>query len=104
MQSQPLDLAIIGGAVFDGEKYIPAPCDIGIQGGRIVLIGEEVRAAIAESTEVVDAAGRLVHPGMNDSHVHPIEAGMEMLGCNLADGWDRDDYLSTCLLYTSRCV
>ncbi|MDI6022689.1 amidohydrolase [Leucobacter sp. UT-8R-CII-1-4] len=101
MQSQALDLAIIGGAVFDGEKYIPAPCDIGIQGGRIVLIGEEVQAAIAEGTEVIDAAGRLVHPGMNDSHVHPIEAGMEMLGCNLADGWDRDDYLTTVREYVA---
>lgn len=101
MQSQPLDLAILGGAVFDGEKYIPAPCHVGIRDGVIVEVGDAVSAAIGPDTEIVQAEGRLVHPGMNDSHVHPIEAGMEMLGCNLADGWNRDDYLATVREYVT---
>lgn len=101
MQSETLDLAILGGAVFDGEKYIPAPCHVGVRAGKIVLLGDAVAEAIGAATEVVDAAGQLVHPGMNDSHVHPIEAGVEMLGCNLADGWTREDYLDTVRSYVA---
>ena len=93
MEHVSLDLAILNGAVFDGEQYIPAPHHIGIRDGRIVMVGQEVLDAIESSTEVVDADGKLVHPGMNDSHVHPIEAGMEMLGCDLSEGYTREDYL-----------
>ncbi len=99
METAPLDLAILGGSVFDGEKYIAAPCHVGIRDGRIVIVGEGVTEAIGEATEVVDATGKLVHPGMNDSHVHPIEAGMEMLGCDLSEGYTREDYLELVRAY-----
>ncbi|MEB4615769.1 amidohydrolase, partial [Leucobacter sp. M11] len=89
-----LDLAFTNGALFDGERYHPAPVHVGVRDGRIALVGDAVLDAIAEDTEVVDATGRLLHPGMNDAHVHPVEAGMEMLGCNLADGYTREDYLT----------
>lgn len=97
-----LDLAILDGAVFDGEQYIPAPCHVGIRDGRIVMIGDEVLAATDEHTEIVRATGKLVHPGMNDSHVHPVEAGMEMLGCDLSDGYTREDYLALVRDYVER--
>lgn len=40
--------------------------------GRIVAVGtnEEMRKLINAGTEVIDAEGRLVLPGFNDSHVH----------------------------------
>lgn len=102
MNHVPLDLAILGGAVFDGEEYIPAPHHVGIRGGRIVIVGEQVEQAIGASTTVVNAEGKLVHPGLNDSHVHPIEAGMEMLGCDLSDGYTREDYLSLVRSYVEQ--
>ena len=96
-----LDLAFLNGAVFTGEEYLPAPCHVGIKDGRILLLGDEVEAAIGEGTEIVDLTGQLLLPGMTDSHVHPVEAGMEMLGCNLADGWNREDYLATVTEYVA---
>ncbi|UOQ60118.1 amidohydrolase [Leucobacter rhizosphaerae] len=97
--TERLELAFTNGALFDGESYHAAPTHVGVAGGRIVLIGDEVLDAIGPGTEVVDCDGRLVLPGMNDAHVHPIEAGMEMLGCNLADGYTREDYLELVRAY-----
>jgi dihydropyrimidinase len=41
-------------------------CDIGISGGRIAALGDN----LGEAGEIVDASGRLALPGGIDSHVH----------------------------------
>ncbi|MCM3659034.1 amidohydrolase family protein [Agromyces mediolanus] len=97
-----LDLAFTNGALFDGERYHPGPTHVGVSGGRIALVGEAVLAAIGPRTEVVELDGRLLHPGMNDAHVHPVEAGMEMLGCDLSEGYTREDYLERVRDYVER--
>ncbi|MBU3700487.1 MAG: amidohydrolase family protein [Acidimicrobiia bacterium] len=61
-----LDTVIRGGTVVDGTGAAPRRADIGIRDGRIVAIGE-----IAEdATEVIDATGRMVMPGVVDAHTH----------------------------------
>ncbi|MBI3464116.1 MAG: amidohydrolase family protein, partial [Planctomycetes bacterium] len=49
-----------------------------IQDGRVVRVGsnEEVLAAKGPKTEVVDLGGRMVLPGLIDSHMHPFSACM----------------------------
>jgi predicted amidohydrolase YtcJ len=49
-----------------------------IQGGRIVKVGtdEEVLASRGPRTEVLDLQGKMVLPGLIDSHVHPSSASM----------------------------
>ena len=49
-----------------------------VRDGRIQAIGKraEVEAAIGyDTTEVVDAHGRVVMPGFVDAHTHPVFAG-----------------------------
>jgi imidazolonepropionase len=48
-----------------------------VEGGRIAQVGkyEDLRDRIDESTEVVDAQGRLVTPGFVDAHTHLVFAG-----------------------------
>lgn len=64
--------AIIKGGVVvlrDGAYKL----DIGLAGGKIAAIAE----AIAEkSDEIIDAEGRIILPGMIDTHVHLDEPGM----------------------------
>jgi len=50
---------------------------IAIRGSRIIAVGSNsaVRKLAAENTEVIDAEGRLVIPGFNDSHVHFLPLG-----------------------------
>src|SRR6185295_13186049 len=59
-----LDTVIRGGRVANASDTVV--CDVGIRGGKIVALGEDLGAA----DEVIDARGRLVLPGGIDSHVH----------------------------------
>src|SRR6478735_5519719 len=52
-------------------------CDIGIRGGRIVQLGQDLGPGVRE----IDAAGRAVTPGGVDAHCHldqPMEAPARM--------------------------
>ncbi len=58
------DMIIRGGtAVTGGDTVL---CDIGVQEGRIVALGENLGTAV----QIIDAKGLLVLPGGIDSHVH----------------------------------
>lgn len=59
-----LDLVVRGGTVATASDVFRA--DVGIAGGRIVALGENLGAARRE----IDATGRLVLPGGVDSHCH----------------------------------
>ena len=61
-QSQPshFDVLIKGGTVYDGSGGSPKKADVGIQGDRIVAIGNLKNATAAT---VIDAHGMAVAPG-----------------------------------------
>jgi predicted amidohydrolase YtcJ len=58
---------------------------VAVSGGRIVYVGSDdgVSAHIGSNTEVVDLKGRMVLPGIQDVHIHPIGAGVEASACDL---------------------
>lgn len=89
-----LDTAFVGGMVFDGVSDAPTRTDVGVADGRIVSLGADVTAGLGPETRVVDLSGKLLLPGLIDAHVHPVEAGVERLNCDLSSGWTREDYLA----------
>jgi adenine deaminase len=73
---QPADLVVRNGRwvnVHSGE-VIPAT-DIAIAGGRFAYCGPDASHTIGEGTQVVDAGGRYLVPGLCDGHMH-VESGM----------------------------
>jgi len=58
---------------------------VAVRDGVIVYVGNDAGAAgfISSTTDVVDLAGRLLMPGIQDGHMHPLYAGRGMRGCNL---------------------
>ncbi len=60
-----LDLAIRGGVVIDGTGAARRRADVGIQGDRIVAIGE-----VGEAATEINATGQVVTPGFIDVHTH----------------------------------
>ncbi len=89
------DTVFIGGAIFTRGQVSSGPAAIAIVDGIIAAIGtdEEIRGWVAPRTEVIDLRGRLLVPGFQDAHVHPVAAGIELLQCNLTQATDADDCL-----------
>lgn len=58
---------------------------VAIRDGRISYVGstEGAEAHIGTNTRVVDLGGRMLMPGFQDSHIHPLWAGLEASACDL---------------------
>ncbi len=67
------DLVIKGGDVLDPSQSLRGKRDIGIRWGMIEAIEAEIPAARASKT--IDAAGKLVTPGLIDLHCHVYPYG-----------------------------
>ncbi len=79
------DLALTGGKIYTVDKDRSWAETVAIKDGRIIFVGttEGAQAHIGEATKVVDLKGRMVVPGFQDSHVHPITGGIEANACDL---------------------
>jgi hypothetical protein len=82
---QPADLALRNGAVYtvDGARRWSEA--VAIRDGRIVFVGpdRDLQAHVGPQTRVVDLQGRMLLPGFQDVHIHPISGGMEANACDL---------------------
>ena len=88
--AEPADLAIVGAQLIDGTGADPvADSVILIDGGRVRAAGPSDSVAVPDGTEVVDAAGKTVIPGLVDLHAHyggPVEATEQALRAQLYYG------------------
>jgi adenine deaminase len=76
MGRAPADLVVLNGnwvSVQSGE-IIPAT-DIAIKNGHIAYVDEDASHTIGKKTQVIDAMGRYLVPGLLDGHMH-VESGM----------------------------
>ena len=73
MQIMNAELLIKNGRVIDPANSIDKKCDVLIVDGKISQVGRVSKAA----KKVIDAAGKLVVPGLIDIHVHFREPGDE---------------------------
>lgn len=69
------DLVIENGRLIDVYSGEIRPASVAIRGERIAYVGADASHAKGAHTEVIDAAGRYLSPGLIDAHVH-IEASM----------------------------
>jgi predicted amidohydrolase YtcJ len=95
------DLAFVNGAIHTMDAASSRARAVGVQGGRIVVVGtdNEVRPWLGPHTEVVDLRGRMLVPGFQDAHVHPVSSGVEMLQCDLHDLHEVADYVDAVVSY-----
>lgn len=70
--SEPERLLIKGGQVYDhdGNVHKPPVRDILVERGEIVAVEETIADPDPSRTRVIDAAGRLVIPGLINAHYH----------------------------------
>ncbi|RLK52651.1 amidohydrolase [Microbacterium telephonicum] len=97
------DLVFTGGPVFTADTVRSRASAVAVRAGRIVAVGgDEVRGLIGPSTEVVDLAGRMLVPGFQDAHVHPVWGGLDMLRCDLSGDATRPQYLERIAAYAAQ--
>ncbi len=70
-----MKLILKGGRVIDPSQNMDATADILIENGKIAACGTDLQ--VPADTEIIDAKGLIVTPGLIDMHVHLREPGQE---------------------------
>src|SRR4051794_9461442 len=74
--AMPIDLILRGGRVIDPSQKLDAVTDVAFAGGKVVLVGSELKADAG--TDVRDVAGYIVTPGLIDLHTHVYWGGTSL--------------------------
>jgi predicted amidohydrolase YtcJ len=101
MPERHADVVFTGGHVHTVDIQRPRAEAVAIHGDRISGVGsaDEIAAQIGPTTRVIDLAGRLLLPGFQDAHVHPLSGGMDRMQCDLREAEGREAVLATIRAY-----
>ena len=93
-QNIPADLVIINANVRTMDNAKPTAKSIAVSQGKIIAVGSNAdnKQLIGKQTKVIDAQGKLVLPGFNDSHVHFIDGGMGLSSVDLRDAKSPEEF------------
>jgi predicted amidohydrolase YtcJ len=74
----PAELVVRNGRIFTGDQGLVLVSALAVRDGRVVAVGGDAEMAgyVGPGTQRVDALGRRVIPGLNDSHLHVIRGGL----------------------------
>jgi hypothetical protein len=80
-------LAIVNARVWTGDARQPWAEAVAVREDRLVAVGSsaEVTRHTEAGTRVIDARGRMLVPGFNDSHLHFLDAGFRLASVQLRD-------------------
>ena len=80
------DVVLRNGKIYTADPARSFQQSIAFTGNSIVAVGDddEVTPLIGPATKVVDLGGKLVLPGLIDTHTHPIEGAINGTKCSLA--------------------
>ncbi|MES2870511.1 MAG: amidohydrolase [Pseudomonadota bacterium] len=81
------DLVFTNGKVFTGVPGQALVNAVAVENGKIIKVGSDaqIQALADNDTQRIDLAGKVLMPGMIDTHSHPVSAGFDSLGANLLD-------------------
>jgi predicted amidohydrolase YtcJ len=88
------DLVLTNGRVYTVDAARSWAGAVAVRGDRIVAVGEADRVGdlIGTRTEVIDLRGRMLLPGFQDAHVHPVSGGLDLVQCALHDAGSLPEY------------
>ncbi len=81
------DLVLTNGKVFTGIPGQSLAKAVAVENGRILKVGSDadINALADAHTQRIDLAGKVLMPGMIDTHSHPVVAAFDSLRANLLD-------------------
>ncbi|BBX35019.1 metal-dependent glycoprotease [Mycolicibacterium mageritense DSM 44476 = CIP 104973] len=101
MPAVPATIVFTGGPVLTMDSVRSRVDAVAVTGNRISAVGTAARESIGPDTAVVDLAGKLLIPGFQDAHVHPVGAGVERMTCDLLAFDDADATLAAVGAYAA---
>lgn len=71
------DLIVYNAKITTQDPAQPEASALAVQDGKIAVVGQDskILALKDNETQVIDAGGRRLIPGLNDSHLHPTRGG-----------------------------
>ncbi|WP_375261960.1 amidohydrolase [Palleronia sp.] len=87
--AEAADMVFRGGTVYTPQGFETA---MAVENGVIVAFGDAAEA-MSEGAEVVELDGATVLPGLHDSHVHAVSAGLKQTQCLIPQGSDMETLL-----------
>ncbi|GAB1360821.1 amidohydrolase [Rhodobacter sp.] len=83
----PVDLVLVNADVVTLDPFAPRAQALAIAAGRIVALGGSaaMRALAGPGARVIDAGGRMVLPGLQDTHIHLQDSGFDYGGSAALD-------------------
>ena len=90
------DVVFTGAAVYRVTETNPWATAVAITGKRISYVGDDAGAAsfIGTNTRIVELGGKMLMPGFQDAHVHPVDSGMTFNQCAVFDLPKLEDLLA----------
>ncbi len=81
------DLVLFNGKVFTAEPGQALVQAVAVQDGKILKVGSdaEINALADAKTQRIDLAGKVLMPGMIDTHSHPVSGAFDSMKANLLD-------------------
>jgi predicted amidohydrolase YtcJ len=75
---QSPDMILVNGKILTADDRFTTAEALSVRGGRITAVGptRQIRQSAGPGTRVIDLGGRTVIPGLIDSHMHAIRAGL----------------------------
>lgn len=86
-QPEPADLIITGAKVYTVNPSQPWAEAVAVKGERIIFVGssQQVRKFAGPSTRIIQAGGRLLLPGFQDSHLHFVSGSLNLTRIDLSE-------------------
>jgi len=83
--ASPADRVYRNGVIFTADAKNETTEALAIRDGRIVYVGSNQGLApfVGAATVSIDLKGQFLMPGLVDGHMHPLEAGTQLLKCSL---------------------
>ena len=74
----PANLVLVNGKIVTVDKAETVADAMAVGGGKVLYVGDAdgARDLAGPETRIVDLEGRMVLPGLIDSHTHPVSAAM----------------------------
>jgi predicted amidohydrolase YtcJ len=86
VEDRKADVLLRNGKIYTADKARSIRKAIAFTGNTIVAVGDDkdMEPLIGAGTKVVDLGGKLVLPGLIDTHIHPILGAVDGAKCSLA--------------------